>query len=183
MKTVYFNVLSRLSTELSSTKHPNFVLLAKKKILEKNLIFEFCLLLSNGIKGGMETIDFNVLFHSGTELSTKKQYLYFVLPAKKYFFWHKNWFSNFAYYFQEASQEVWNPFILTFYPIIVTIYLQKTPKFRLLALSTLQSPGVTLPSGVNLLSDHPTGSCWHILKKIGNVKFAVQHSLVQANYW
>ena len=30
MKTVYFNVLSRVNTELSAKKHPNFVLLAIK---------------------------------------------------------------------------------------------------------------------------------------------------------
>ena len=64
MKTVYFNVLPRLSTELFTKKHPKFVLLAKNYfLLAKNLIFKFCLLLSRGITGGMKTIYFNVLFH------------------------------------------------------------------------------------------------------------------------
>ena len=38
IKTVYFDVLSRLSTELSTKKNPNFVLLAKHLFLVKNLI-------------------------------------------------------------------------------------------------------------------------------------------------
>ena len=106
MKTVYFNVLSRLSTELSTKKTSKFRFASKKKIVAKNLIFEFSLLLSNGITGGMKIVYFNVLFHISTELSPKKTHPYFVLPAKKYFFCQKIRFSNFAYYFQEASQEV-----------------------------------------------------------------------------
>ena len=61
------------------------------------------------------------------------QKTYFILPAKNYFFWQKIWFSNFAYYFQEASREVWKSFILTFYPISVLNYQQKHPYFVLLA--------------------------------------------------
>ena len=90
MKTVYFNVLSHISTELS-TKSPYFVLLAKKKIffLAKKMIFKFCLLLSRGIKGGMKNVYFNVLSHLSTELSTKTPEIRFAskkISGKKFDF-------------------------------------------------------------------------------------------------
>ena len=39
MKTVYFNVLSHLSTELSTKKHPHFVLLVKALVLHNINIY------------------------------------------------------------------------------------------------------------------------------------------------
>ena len=46
---------------------------ASKKLffLAKNLIFDFCLLLSRGITGGMKTVYFIVLSRLSTDLSTK----------------------------------------------------------------------------------------------------------------
>ena len=96
--------------------------------LAKNLIFKFCLLLSRGITGGMKTIYSNVLFHISTELPTKNTHI--SLCTQNFFFWQRIWFSNFAYYITEASQEVWKPFILTFYPVSIQNYLPKTPKIR-----------------------------------------------------
>ena len=82
MKTVYFNVLSHISTELSN-KSPYFVLLAKNYFfLSKNLIFKFCLLLSRGILGGMKTIYFNVLSDISTVLSTKTPIFRFASKKK-----------------------------------------------------------------------------------------------------
>ena len=70
MQTVYFNVLSRLSTELSQ-KDQNFVLPAIFFLATK-FDFKFCFLLSRCITGGMKTVYFNVLSRLSTELSTKK---------------------------------------------------------------------------------------------------------------
>ena len=90
MKTFYFKVLSHLSNDLSTKKHPNFVLLAKIYFfLAKNLIFEFFLLLSRGIIGGMKTVYFNVLSYLSTELSTKTPIFRFA-SEKNNFFWQKN---------------------------------------------------------------------------------------------
>ena len=87
MKNVYLNVLSRLSTGLSTKKHPNYALQAKKNFfLAKNFIFKFCLLLSKGITGGMKTVYFNVLSRLSAELSTKKNIQNFVLLGKKFDF-------------------------------------------------------------------------------------------------
>ena len=71
METVYFNILSRLSTDLS-TKNIQYRFASKKNSLAKKLIFKFVLLLSRGITVGMETVYYNVLSRLGTELFTKK---------------------------------------------------------------------------------------------------------------
>ena len=76
MKTVYFNVLSRLSTELSTQKKTNFVLLAKKIFWKK--------------------IDFQILLFT----------------------------------FKRNHRRYENRLFLTFYPVSVPHYLQKTPKNR-----------------------------------------------------
>ena len=71
MKTVYFNVISRLRTELS-TKTPKICFASKQLFfLAKKMIFKFCLLLSGGTIGGMKTVYFIVLTRHSTELSTK----------------------------------------------------------------------------------------------------------------
>ena len=128
MKTVYLNVLSRLSTELF-TKNTQFSFCWQKNIFSgKKIDFQILLITSRGITGGMKTVYFNVFSRLSTELSTKNIQISFCY--QKIFFWQKIWFSNFANIFQEAAQEVWKPFILTFFPISVPNYLQKTSKFR-----------------------------------------------------
>ena len=76
----------------------------------------------------MKTVYFNVLPRLSTELSTKTPKIRFA--SKKIFFLAKTLILNFANHFQDASQVVWNPLILTFYPVSVLNYLQKTPKIR-----------------------------------------------------
>ena len=79
MKTVYFNVLSHLSTELS-TKTPIFRFASKKIIISgKKFDFQICLLLSRGTTGGLKTVYFNVLSRLSTELSTKNLIFKFCL--------------------------------------------------------------------------------------------------------
>ena len=81
----------------------------------------------------MKTVYFNVLSHLSTKLSIKTPEIRFA--SKKKNFWQKIWYSKIAYYFQEASQEVWKPFILSVYPVSEPNYLQKEhPYFVLLAL-------------------------------------------------
>ena len=104
MKTVYFNVLSRLRTELS-TKTPKIRFASKKLFfLAKNLIFKFCLLLSRGAIGGIKTVSFIVLSHLSTELSTKISKFRFA--SKKHIFGKKFDFRIWLFYFKEPSQEV-----------------------------------------------------------------------------
>ena len=56
MKPVYFNVLSRLSTEVTTKKHPNFVLLAFFFLAK--IDFQSLLGTLKSIKGGMKTVHF-----------------------------------------------------------------------------------------------------------------------------
>ena len=53
-KPVYFNVLSRLSTELSTKKHPNFVLLAKNIFPGKKIDLQILFITMNGHHTGYE---------------------------------------------------------------------------------------------------------------------------------
>ena len=95
----------------------------------KNLTFKFCLLLSRGITGGMKYVYFNVLSHFSNVLSTKK-HPNFVLLAKNYFFWQKNLIFKFWLFISRGIIGGIKPFILTFYPVSVSNYLQKPSKFR-----------------------------------------------------
>ena len=83
MKTVYLNVLSRLSTELSTKKTSKFRFASKQRFLAKNLIFKFCFLVKRGITVDMKNVYFNVLSRLSTELSGKKTHPNFVMLAKK----------------------------------------------------------------------------------------------------
>ena len=71
MKTVYFNVLSHLITEIFTKTHKNRFASKKLFFRAKKLIFEFCYILSRSIKGGMKTVYFNVLSRPSTKLSKK----------------------------------------------------------------------------------------------------------------
>ena len=76
----------------------------------------------------MKTVYFNVLSHLRYDLSTKTPI--FSFASKKIIISGKKMIFEFANHLQEASQEVGKPFILTFYPVLVPNYLQKTSKFR-----------------------------------------------------
>ena len=103
-------------------------MLAKEIFLAKNLIFEFCLILSNGIYGGMKTVYFIGLSRFSTELSTKTPIFRFA--SKKLFSGKTFDFRILLITFKRHHNRYENRFILTFYPISVPNYLQKTPKIR-----------------------------------------------------
>ena len=131
MKTVYFNVLPRISTELSTKNTQNSfckqkIIFSCKKIWFSNFAYYFQEASQEVWK------QFILTFYSISvpNYLQKKPPIFRFASKKLFFFWQRIWFSNFAYYIQEASQEVWKPFILTFYPVPEPNYLQKTPKIR-----------------------------------------------------
>ena len=61
---------------------------------------------------------------------------------------------EFGNYFQDASQEVWKPFILTFYPTSVPNYLQKHPNFVLLAKNIFSGKKIDIRILLNTFKMH-----------------------------